>query len=98
MCIFHEFCALFFPQKLQLLCCILHQFKTLCPSKKGKLLRSGFKISKCKIDNDMAEIVSNCKMFILHFVVTLKDILMIIVKCRRLDEEASLLGKDLDRV
>ena len=34
----------------------------------------------------------------MHFVVTFKDILIGIVKCRKLDEEASLLGKDLDRV
>ena len=65
--------------------------------KKGTLLRIGFKISSRKIDNDMTKIVSNCKMFIMHFMVTLKDVL-IIIKCRSLDEEASLLGKDLERV
>ena len=90
--------ALFFSSKIATIVLHIASIQNTVPIKKGKLLRSGFKISKCKIDNDMAEIVSNCKMFILHFVVTLKDILMIIVKCRRLDEEASLLGKDLERV
>ena len=89
----------FFTKKLQLLC-ILHiaSIQNSVRIKKRILLRSGFKISKCKIDNDMTEIVSKCKMFIMHFVVTLKDILMIMVKCRRLDEKASLLGEDLERV